>query len=183
MKIISKAPKEYLLQGRSHCSVFTLRAILSAYQKGELKEPREYHISKFGKLTGGVFEKTFVKLLSQNGIVAKIKNARNKSDQEKIKTLQELLEKDKPVILLIGRGDKKDGSYSSLKAKLVGHWISLWGYNEKGFYVYDSAAKDKTNLPIGNTFYSFEKILRDWQGPWFPYKASFLYIEIEEVRE
>jgi len=182
--ILSKKPKQYPIQGKSHCGAYTTKAILSAYKRKTENNVKSYHISFLGKTTGGIFPRTFIKLLGKNGVNAIAKKANNLTDEDRIFLLKNLLNKNRPVILLIGNGYGKNGKHSSLKAKLVGHWISLWGYdeNKNRFYVYDSAARNIDNqIPIGNISRSYQEIIRDWNGPIFPYPSSFFYIEIVSI--
>lgn len=100
----------------------------------------------------------------------------------------------KAIIEAFGKGDKKDprdyhtldGGYSKLQAALVGHWITLWGYDDKKkvFYVYDSAASRKLydDVPIGNKKRSYKQILRDWKGAdlaKFIWNWEYFYIEVK----
>lgn len=83
-------------------------------------------------------------------------------------------------MLRIGNGYLKSGKYSPFIASFMGHWITLWGYNdkEKAFYVYDSyvpARRHNKTIPIGNTKRTYEEVLRDW-GKGFPHSRRYLYI-------
>ena len=97
-----------------------------------------------------------------------------------------MLSKDAPVILMVGNGYQRSGEYSRLRAAIVGHIITVWGYDDREgvCYMYDSAAPTEhyaTNVPIGNTKRTYEQVLRDWYGA-FPsrllWRGSFHYIEV-----
>ena len=82
-------------------------------------------------------------------------------------------------MIRIGNGFLKNGKYNSLVAYFVGHWITLWGYDDEKqiFYIYDSyvpLAKHNKNIPVGNTMRTFEEILRDW-GKGFPWWWLYRY--------
>jgi hypothetical protein len=113
------------------------------------------------------------------------------SDNERISLLKSLLSKNTPVMLRIGNGYLSD-KYNPIVGKLLSHWITLWGYDDKEqlFYIYDSALPEKfrlKNIPIGNTVRTYKEILRDWNfGTWqfwywllFP-SGSHLYIEVNK---
>ncbi|MEK6842215.1 MAG: hypothetical protein AABX84_00205, partial [Nanoarchaeota archaeon] len=69
-----------------------------------------------------------------------------------------------------------------LRQKLIAHWISVWGYNnkEKVFYIYDSFVRKKDKIPIGNVKRTYSQLLRDWKGAF--YTKSYLYILINKNR-
>ena len=120
------------------------------------------------------------KVLRSYGIPAERGDTKKLTDRQRIELLEKLIDEDKVVMLRIGNGYSKSGKYSSFVASFLGHWITLWGYNddEKVFYVYDSYVSlkrhDKT-IPIGNTKRTYAEILRDW-GKGFPrmWKYSFI---------
>ena len=82
--------------------------------------------------------------------------------------MKDNLRKGFPVILRIGNGYTKNGGFNILKALILGHWISIWGFSDskKVFYIYDSAAPAaqlKNDIPIGNVIRPYEDVLRDWK--------------------
>ncbi len=181
--IVSRAPKEYLEQGLTHCGAYSVKAILSAYEKDVKRHPRDYQpnlLAKYTGITNGSI--TWPKVLQSYGVPAQKGDVRKLSDYQRIKFLKKLIAKDKPVILRIGNGYFPNGKYSNITGSFFGHWITIWGYNdkEKAFYVYDSCVPlekhDKT-IPIGNTKRTYEEILRDW-GKGFPYSQRYRYITI-----
>lgn len=73
--------------------------------------------------------------------------------------------------------------------KIVPHWITLWGYDdkEKVFYVYDSGLTKNLydrNVAIGNTKRTYDEILRDWNfgtlqpWTWHTSPQTYVYIKI-----
>ena len=58
-------------------------------------------------------------------------------------------------MIRIGNGYDSSGEYHKIPAKIIGHWITLWGYDDahKSFYVYDPylAVNKYATLPTGNT--------------------------------
>lgn len=159
-------PTEYLKQGSAHCGMYAIKGVLSAYGLDKHKNPEDYHPNFIGKITGATLPWTFPQVLSKYGLKAQMKLATG-SKKDKINLLKKLLQQNHPIILLIGNGYLQNGQYSSIRAKFVLHWITLWGFDgiEKFFYVYDSATpKDKydRDIPIGNKKRKYEDVVRDW---------------------
>jgi len=183
IKILPRAPKEYLEQGYTQCGAYTVKAVLSAYGKDDKQHPREYQPNLFSKYTGvnqGVY--LWPKVLQSYGIPAEEKYATNLSDEERLALLKNLLNKDHPVMLRIGNGYGKSGKYHPWIANFIGHWISLWGYDDEKnvFYVYDpyvaTERYDKT-IPIGNTTRTYAEVLRDW-GKGFPFVWRYGFVKV-----
>ncbi len=189
--ILSIKPKEYLHQGPSHCGVYSVKGILSAYGLDIKAHPKEYHPHIFGRLTGFTFGKNYLPtILKRNGISAERKSADKLSPPLRIDLLKSQLSKDKPVMIRIGNGYISD-TYNSLVGKLMSHWITLWGYddNRRLFFIYDSGLPQKywgITLPIGNTTRTYKEIIRDWNmgrwqfwyWPFFGSRNTQTYIEI-----
>ena len=182
-KILTRSPKEYLEQGLTQCGAFSVKAILSAYGKDDKKHPREYQPNFLAKYTGinrGLI--LWPKVLQSYGIPAQKDNAKNLADEQRVELLKKLIDEDKVVMLRIGNGFSKSGKYNSLVASFMGHWITLWGYDDEKqiFYVYDSyvplTKHDKT-IPVGNTTRTFSEILRDW-GKGFPPVWHYSFIKV-----
>ena len=163
--VLSKKPKEYLKQGLSHCGVYCVKAILSAYSKDDKQHPKEYHTNWIGRnlfsFATGI--KYYDKILASYGIKSETKSAEDLSNPERIELLKTLLSKDTPVMIRIGI------------RRLMPHWVTIWGYDDdkKIFYVYDSGLPVKywdEFLPVGNTIRTYQEILRDWNfGRWQPW--------------
>jgi len=167
--VLSIRPQEYLKQGLSHCGVYSVKAILSAYGRDLKKRPEDYHTSWFERLTGIALTRQYVaNILQKNGLSTTVETARELSDEGKLNTLKQILSSNTPVLLSIGNGYRSDGSYNPIRARIIGHFITLWGYDDKKqvFYVYDSCVPkdryDKTS-PIGNTKRTYPQIIRDWK--------------------
>ena len=109
------------------------------------------------------------------------------NDQERIYTLKKLLLKNKPIPAFVSNGytyTEGNTKYSAFKSLLVGHIISIWGYDdrERVFYLYDSAVSKEyydKDIPIGNVKRTYEDFLRDWKGSvhrrWL---CPYTYLEI-----
>lgn len=183
IKILTRRPKEYLEQGLTQCGAYSVKAILNAYGKDDKKHPRDYNLHFLGKYTSITGNNTWPKVLRSYGVPAqKRSNTRNLSNEERIELLKKIIDEDKMVMLWIGNGYSKNGKYSPFRAFFVGHWITLWGYNdgEKVFYIYDAYVSlkrhDKT-IPIGNTKRTYAEIIRDW-GKGFPFTRRYDYIKV-----
>ena len=193
--ILSIKPQEYLEQGPSHCGVYSIKGILSAYGLDTKTHPKYYHPYWVGRITGSGFGKNYyVDILSQNGLKAQILSSEDRSDQERIYLLNEMLAKNTPVMIRIGNGYISD-KYNPVIGRVVSHWITLWGYDndKKVFYIYDSGLPNKfwsKTQQVGNTTRTYNELLRDWNfGKWQPWAwtvtgpHNFAYIEIKTVLE
>ena len=190
--IVSKKPKEYLVQGPSHCGAYSIKGILSAFGLDSRGHPKEYHTNKFGELTGWTIGKSYwVKILKSYGIDSKMDSADDLSHDEKLNLLKRFISEDTPVMIRIGNGFYHSREYSKLLGKIVPHWITLWGFDgaKQIFYVYDSGMLKKhwdKNLPTGNTTRTYQEILRDWNfgrwqsWNWYVSTENYLYIKINK---
>ncbi len=183
IRILSRSPRQYLEQGLTQCGAYTVKAVLSAYDKDANDHPRDYQPNWLAKYTGvNQGPHLWPKVLQAHGLPAEERYATNLSDAERLALLKSLLDSDNPVMLRIGNGYAKSGKYHPWAAELIGHWISLWGYDDEKqiFYVYDSCvAKSRydKSIPIGNTTRTFSEILRDW-GKGFPFAWRYSYIKV-----
>lgn len=190
--ILSIRPREYLVQGPSHCGAYSVKGVLSAFGKDDKNHPKEYHTNWFSRLTGATLGKNYwPKILSCYEINAEFKTANSLSSEEKINLLKSLLAQDTPVMILIGNGYFRSNKYNLILGKIVTHWVTLWGYDdkEKIFYVYDSGlSKNLYNqVPIGNTKRTYKEILRDWNfgtwqfWAWYVSLKNYNYIKIDKT--
>lgn len=184
--ILPIKPTVYLKQGYSHCGMYAVKGILSAYGLDRHKNPEDYHPSFLGKMTGATLPWTFPQVFSKYGLKAEVKLAQG-SKEDKTNLLKTLLQTDHPIILLIGNGYRQNRDYSLHKAKFVSHWVTLWGFNdsEKVFYIYDSAVpKDNydRNIPAGNKKRTYEEVIRDWGARVLSFGFwKYLYISVTKL--
>jgi len=191
--ILSIKPEEYLKQGVSHCGVYSLKAILSAFGKDNKTIPQDYHLDWLRrKSLSFTFGKHYYdKIFESNGVRAETTTAKNVSDSEKLNFLKEHIAKNIPIMIRIGNGYTFSNRYSPFWGRIILHWITLWGYDDKKqeFYAYDSALPRKywevNKLPTGNTKRKFHEILRDWKfGKWNPlawstWREDYVYIKVQ----
>ena len=184
-KILPFKPKVYLEQGLTQCGAYSVKAILSSYGKDDKKHPRDYQpniLAKYTGITRGLF--IWPKVIRTYGLTAERGSARNLSDDNRIKLLKKLINNDNVVMLRVGNGFSKNGNYNSLVASFLGHWITLWGYDDEKriFYVYDSYVPlsrcDKV-IPVGNVRRTFKEIIRDW-GKGFPSAWHYSFIRVHK---
>lgn len=188
--IVNKEPREYLIQGKMHCGVYTAKAVLEAFGKGVHKNPRGYHVSFLNKITGTMFRlQDLVNVFKKYGLNTKAVCAKDLDYAQKLLLLKELLLKNVPIPVTIGNGYKytKMGvEFSKLKSLLVGHFISIWGYDDKEgvFYLYDSGVPKthySKNVPIGNIKRTYKDFSRDWKGAIYSrWHRPYTYFEIED---
>lgn len=183
IKTLKRQPKEYPEQEFNQCGAYSVKAILSAYGKDDKEHARDYQVTRLAKYIGTHQGLTvWPEVLRSYGVPAQRGSTRSLIDEQRIETLKNLINKDKIVMLRIGNGYAKNGKYRPSIATYMGHWITLWGYNDEEhvFYVYDpyldSSRRDKT-IPIGNVKRTFSEILRDW-GKGFPTAWRHTYIKV-----
>lgn len=186
--VLDVRPKEYLKQGISHCGAYSVKAILSSYGLDKTRHPKEYHPGRFGRFTGITMNRQYwPAVFGTHGLKATPKSVSNLVDEAKLNVLKQLLTKGNPVMVSVGNGYLPSGRYSYVMGKIVGHWITLWGYDDKKeiFYVYDSAVPKERydkKIPIGNTKRTYIEMLRDWKGALLSAVRGFSgyqYIEVE----
>ncbi|MDP4011886.1 MAG: hypothetical protein Q8P72_06730 [Candidatus Roizmanbacteria bacterium] len=185
---VDRKPKEYLKQGMVHCGVYTAKAILEAYGKGIHRDPRKYHVNFINKISGAMFRsQDLINVFQKYSLNLKAVCAKDCDDSRKLSILKKLLLKDTPIPVFVGNGytyAHRMVSYSRVKALLVGHIISIWGYddNENVFYLYDSAVSKEyydKDIPIGNVKRTYQDFLRDWKGAFHRrWLVPYTYLEI-----
>jgi len=157
-------------QNVPYCGGFSVAGILSAYHM-DTAQPAAEHMSWLGRLIGGMGPSDMIKSLKLAGLNGTVQRANNFSDTEKIDMLKGEIYKGCPVLLLIGNGFNKDGTYSDMKSRGITHlhWITLWGYHDNGFFIYDSVAHPYQYelIPIGNVERNNNEILREWIRPFY----------------
>lgn len=182
-------PKRYLEQGISHCGAYAVEGILSAYGEVVKEAPEQYQQSLLGRYLGSSTSRDLVRLLGNYGFKGIVGTAARLDDQEKMELLKQLLLEGTPVIMRIGNGYLENGEYNLMQGILMGHWITVWGYDdiEKVFYVYDSGIRkvQYDEVPIGNKKRTYQEILRDWSKsgliqPWMWGKKN-LYIKLSKL--
>lgn len=167
--VLDKRPKQYLKQGLSYCGGFSAKAILEAYGKDAPDDPRELYPNTLGRLGICSWPSIWQRVFRERGLAAISGDTVHNTDKERLSFLKLFLAEGSPVMLRIGNGYLPSGNYSKLVATLVGHWVTLWGYDDpaENFYVYDSCVPEKKrdlSLPIGNVARSYRDVLRDWRG-------------------
>jgi len=106
-------------------------ALMYLYGKGK-KDPYQIY-DGFKKLNNGyVLPFEMVKYLTNNGITTKIKIFWLFSDNQKKQWIKHEIEKNKPVIIIVGN-------------KNYLHYITVIGYDENTFSVYDSGIPKDNN--------------------------------------
>ena len=107
------------------------------------------------------FPQGVVNQLHENGIKTKEYVLKGKSEKEKINWIKETVAQKKPIICLI-------------KVHHVLHYVTVLGYDENGFMLYDSMQeKDPDNqrktiidkeCSEGNRYYTYDEFLQLWNG-------------------
>ena len=167
MQILDINPAHYFEQSVPYCGGVSIAGIVSAY--GIEDSSGATFMTSWGRLFGGMTPAQAVSVLSRYDIQARIQRAERLTEQERIQLIKDEINSGRPVMLLIGNGFRRDGSYSLLKSQNPNslHWITVWGYHGSGFFIYDSAVSPEnySYVPIGNSERGYEELLRDWSKP------------------
>lgn len=178
--ISSLRPNSYPQHPFAYCGAYSAKAILTAFGRPCPDDPRELFPTRLRQWLGflpsppdywkKIFEKAVLQVLDRD--LSKL------SKSEQLEALKRALCKG-PVMVRIGNGYLPNGAYSKLLATVVGHWITLWGYDDSRelFFVYDSSRAAewtrKFSPPIGNTVRTYAELLRDMSGgyrSWWAYR-------------
>lgn len=180
--VVSRVPREFLKQGMMHCGAYSVKAILNAYGKDSKRDPRDYYPLRWGVVQTLTDPELWARVLRSYGVEAEARSASGLFDEERLQLLKRELSRDHTFMLRIGNGYSPGGAYSAFRAAFIGHWITLWGYDDaRGvFFVYDStmpASRYAKDIPAGNAARTYKEILRDWRKGW-PFSRRGDYIVI-----
>lgn len=145
----------------NNCGPYSVMAVTSILRNDEaapdpevLAKQMKWRIRKNMTFPQGV-----ISLLHDNKIKTKEYLLYLKSDSEKITFLKEQVSHGTPVILLI----KQHG---------ILHYVTVLGYDENGFMLYDSMQEKSTDDPIhtirdekatnGNRYFTYQDLLDQW---------------------
>lgn len=130
---------------------------------------RPFRSSIWVRLVGYSLLNDLRQLLEAHGLSATIHQAGELDDASKIEVLRRHVDHGSPTILSIGNGHLRRGHYLPWARLLVGHYITIYGYDDAPhvFYIYDSCLRGDPphRLPAGNETRTYAELLRDWKGP------------------
>jgi hypothetical protein len=165
VRVVKHAPSGYEHQQGMTCGETNVRTIVDGF--GVVFQPLANPPLRV-KLFGFSFVKDIQSLFKLNGLSAPIRHASKLDDRAKLKTIQEHIDRDEPVLVAIGNGHIKRGKFSPLARLFLGHFITIYGYNVECqiFYIYDSWLEGVFDgeIPIGNEVRTFAQFLWDWKG-------------------
>lgn len=171
-KILTRRPKEYLKQGPTGCGAYSVKGILSAYNKDDKRHPFEY--LPWSRIPFVINPSHWTNILRSYGLDAKRESMRRLLEEQRLEMIRTNILDEKPIMLFIGNGYRGNGTWSRIRWWLISHWVTVWGFNdEEGvFYIYNSAVPPKyynKEIPIGNVKRTYQNVLRDLRGgqPWW----------------
>ena len=134
MKIVKFHPSEYETQRGLTCGETNAKAIIQGF--GKNYEPLE-NIPLRVKIFGYSFVNDILKLIEENGLYSSIRYASGTIDHERLEIIKQHIDHDEPVLTAIGNGHVRRGEFNPLLRYLVGHFITVYGYDDKKeiFYV------------------------------------------------
>lgn len=181
--LVPVKPVRYLSQGLTNCGLYAVEGVLSAYGKNlEKMHPSKFHMNFVQYIFGLTPASLITKVLGKFGIAAQIGDASTWSNEKRLEYLKQTLATGRPIIIRIGGAYYGDGIYKPFWGKVIGHWVTLWGYNDetKQFYIYDSAVayQHYQSVPVGNVSRSYIDVLRDWGQGLTPFPNPYQYVEV-----
>jgi hypothetical protein len=168
VNVVPRLPSDYPHQVGLTCGEYNVRAVLDAFAI-------EYHPEEHPRLRERVFGLSFVSdlhcALARHGVDADIRRATELHDESRLALLRGHIDSHEPVILAIGNGHLTRDRDSALARALLGHFITIYGYDAERdvFFAYDPYLRDDPprRLPAGNVERTSGEILRDWKGPFY----------------
>ena len=184
--LITKTPLIYRKQRREECGVYVLKTVLDLYGKAETLAPRDLLSPIAKQLLGFTNPWHIVKALRKHGLQAAFKQARPRREQP-LMVLRHHLERDEPVIILVGNPYGSKRRYYHFKRWFAMHWILLLGMDEtqQVVYLYDPLVHPDRHeqLPRGNISLSYKKFLKQWRGAFLTSIINYAYIPVSQPRE
>ena len=151
----------YYRQTFNNCAPYSAMAAVNVITKREL-DPEVLAKETAWRIKNNLtFPQGLIDLLHRHGIKTKEYILYPLGKTEKINWIKNTIDEGRPIILLI-------------KTKNVLHYVTVIGYDEKGFILYDSlqdktqtnprkTVKDRAEYP-GNRYYPYGTLLTLWDG-------------------
>lgn len=159
-------PTSYPRQKGLTCGEYNIRAILDAF--GYKYDPPTSPPIRI-RLFGYSYVSDISKKLESYGLHAPVEYAIRMSDGDRIELLNRIIDDGNPILLAIGNGHLKRGYNSRLLRMIIGHFVTIYGYDNdrREYYIYDPwLSPDSTlDIPIGNEVRPYNELLADWKGP------------------
>ncbi len=175
-KILPIKPDRYFEQGITGCGGFSVKGILSAFGKDDRESAFDYYpFLKWGVLST---PSRWRRMFEAYGLQVRLGKADD--DADAVALMKGELDKGRVLMLRIGNGYTKQGVWHRLAWRSIGHWITLWGYddNDRTFYIYDSwIPQGRAHLPVGNIKRPYMDVARDWNGG-FPFRWRRTYLAV-----
>jgi len=158
---INFSKENNLRQSYNDCAIFSIKAVIKILNKKDqkienIKDEIKERLPNNYTLPWGIEN-----YLKKNKIKINVINFSILNDNQKTLKLREILFKKRPIILLIGIGKYQ-------------HYITLLGYNDKYFFIYDSIYKtdvndkkytvdDNSKMP-GNRNILYNELMKLWNN-------------------
>jgi Butirosin biosynthesis protein H, N-terminal len=164
-RVVAGLPKSYPRQVGLTCGETNAKSVIASFGVPY----RPFRSSIWVRLFGYSLLNDLRQLLQAHGLSATIAQAGELDDASKIDVLRRHIDHGSPAILSIGNGYRRRGDYVPWARLLVGHYITVYGYDDaqRVFYIYDSYLRGDPPhpLPAGNDTRTYAELLRDWRGP------------------
>lgn len=185
--IVSGRPNEYRVQRFSGCGAYSAKAVLEAYGRSVPTDPFDLYPRYLPRWFRGIpsSPQHWLRSFASRGLAAKLCWVGGRGPSERLALLKKALDSDAVVMVRMGNGYLRSGRYVPVIAWFIGHWVTLWGYDDATgtFYVYDSCVpRDRydRSVPSGNTRRIYEDLLRDMNHGGFPWWWRNYFLVIRE---
>lgn len=172
--VVAALPPGYPRQTGLTCPEANARSVIAAFGLSYAPPPPTWTVRRVGYS----LLRDLSRLLRHAGLDAPVRMARRMTDAQRLDLLRAHLDRGEPVILAVGNGHLSRDRDSALARALLGHYLTLYGYDDaRGvFYVYDSylPGEPPEPLPAGNDARGYADLLRSWRGPvYYPLIGRF----------
>lgn len=163
---IARAPRSYPGQVGLTCGEANARSVIDSFGVA-YQTPSRTRI--WVKLFGHSLLTDLRLLMEAHGLAAPVRHAGRLNRDLKVRVPKSHVDAGNPVVVAIGNGHLRRGRYVWWARLLLGHYLTVYGYDDarRVFYVYDSYLRGRppAPLPAGNETRSYAEMLRDWKGP------------------
>ena len=180
--LVSVCPDAYPKQKSGCCGGYTIKAVLSAYGLDDGRTAEEY-LKPIHLIVGGNGPRYLSETLGDFGLDAPVLSLKALTDSGRVRAIKAEIDLGHPVVLLIGQARTPKERYSLPRAQGPRrlHWVSVWGYGERYFYVYDSTVDQLLvdSVPVGNKARVFDELLRGLRYPVYLFCIHDTYLPVQ----
>lgn len=179
---LERVPERYWHQRRMECGAYVMKAVLNLYGKDGREEPKAY-LSFIGNLCYGFTSPLrIIRVLRSYGLEAQLKTAKHR--RRRLDILKAYLDRQEPVILLVGNSFNSKRKYRHFRRAFAMHWVLLLGYDDSQgrVYLYNPRVReeDQESLPVGNVSLPYRLFMKQWRGLFLTGMVNYLYLPVSD---